>query len=211
MRAHGQEGFTLVEVLIALALTGLVALLALSGTRLAALGLDRVAAAAQGLEERRNLEALLRREISAAVASPLANRAPLAGTPQRIEFLSLAEDGGAGLYRVTLDVEASALVLRRSRVGSAAVPNRPPSVAAMENAGTCAGPNAAWSISRRSAKEAPTNSLWGSSRGRTNTTSSTRGNAVRASCWCAMVMGLNVPGSTPRREGRPGARRKNSI
>ena len=73
------DGFTLVELLIALALTGIVSLLMLSGTRFAALGLDRVAAQADRLEARRNLDELLRRELSAAVASPLARRAALGG------------------------------------------------------------------------------------------------------------------------------------
>jgi general secretion pathway protein J len=117
------HGFTLVELLIALALTGLVSLLVLSGTRFAALGLDRVAAQADTLEARNNLEALLRREISEAVASPLApNAPPFAGGPQSLEFLSLAEDSGAGLYRVDLAVEGTggtrALVLSRRRVGA---------------------------------------------------------------------------------------------
>jgi general secretion pathway protein J len=124
MKTRPQAGFTLVEMLIALALTALVALLAMSGTRLAALGLNRVAASAQTLEEQRTLDTLLRREISAAVAPPLANRAPLTGTPQRIEFLSLAEEGGAGLYRVTIESEAGALILSRNRIGSATLPVR---------------------------------------------------------------------------------------
>jgi general secretion pathway protein J len=117
------HGFTLVELLIALALTGIVSLLMLSGTRFAALGLDRVAAQADTLEARDNLEALLRREIAAAVASPLApNAPPFVGGPQSLAFLSLAEDSGAGLYRVDLAVENAALVLRRRRVGAAGAP-----------------------------------------------------------------------------------------
>src|ERR1700722_10044769 len=101
-----QRGFTLIELLIALALTGLVALLLLDATRMAAQGTNRVAAQADRLEARRTLEDLLRRDLSATNASPLAtSAAPLVGGPQTIEFLSLAEDGGAGLYRIRLDIE----------------------------------------------------------------------------------------------------------
>ena len=128
MSGRGQHGFTLVELLIALALTGLVSLLLLSATRMAALGVDRVSAQTERLEARRALEDLLRRELSAAVASPLLpNVPPLAGGPETLEFLSLAEDSGAGLYRIRLAVEnaggSNALVLSRSR--SAAVAGAP--------------------------------------------------------------------------------------
>ncbi len=110
-----QRGFTLVELLIALALTGLVALLLLDATRMAAQGTNRVAAQADRLEARRTLDDLLRRAVSATIASPfLTNAAPLVGGPQKVEFLSLAEDAGAGLYRVRLDIEGGALVLSRS-------------------------------------------------------------------------------------------------
>jgi general secretion pathway protein J len=118
-RAHTPRGFTLVELLIALALTGLVTLLLLSATRMAALGINRVSAQAERLEARRTLEEMLRRALSSAVASPLLPSAPpLVGGPEKLEFLSLAEDSGAGLYRVSLAVERSALVLRRSRDGA---------------------------------------------------------------------------------------------
>jgi general secretion pathway protein J len=117
-RVH-QGGFTLVELLIALALTGLVSLLILGGTRFAALGLDRVSDQAARLEARRSIDALLRRALSSAAAAPLRpNEAALAGGPQSLSFLSLADDGGAGLYRVDLDLEAAGLVLRRQRIGA---------------------------------------------------------------------------------------------
>ena len=117
-------GFTLVELLIALALTGLVALVLVAGTRLAAMGLNRVSAQAERLQERRGLEELLRRALGAALAAPLSGAVvPLTGGPARIDFLSVAEDGGAGLWRVTLAAErrgaAETLVLTRQRVGAA--------------------------------------------------------------------------------------------
>jgi general secretion pathway protein J len=116
-----QRGFTLVELLVALALTGLVALLLLEGTRMAAQGTNRAAAQADRLEAHRTLEDLLRRELSAAVASPLLpNVAPLVGGPQKLEFLSLAEDGGAGLYRIRLEIENGGLVMSRSPVAGGA-------------------------------------------------------------------------------------------
>jgi general secretion pathway protein J len=121
MRRRGNQecGFTFVELLIALALTGIVSLLLLSTTRLAALGFDRASAQAERLEAHRALEDLLRRELSAAIASPLLpNAPPLVGGPDRLEFLSLAEDSGAGLYRISLFIEnggdGRALVLSRS-------------------------------------------------------------------------------------------------
>jgi general secretion pathway protein J len=119
------SGFTLVEVLIALALTGLVALLMLGGMQLAGRGLDRIADRAERLDSRRSVEDLLRREIAGAVASPLApNRPALVGAAQSVEFLTLAEDGGAGLYRVDLGVETEGtrrmLVLTRRLAGASA-------------------------------------------------------------------------------------------
>ena len=75
-RGDQERGFTLVELLIALALTGIVSLLLLSTTRLAALGFDRASAQAERLEAHRALEDLLRRELSATIASPLLPNAP---------------------------------------------------------------------------------------------------------------------------------------
>ncbi|MGH7091877.1 MAG: prepilin-type N-terminal cleavage/methylation domain-containing protein [Stellaceae bacterium] len=114
------SGFTLVELLLALALIGIVSLLATAGTRFAALGLDRTAVASERLATRRNLDDLLRRELASALVPPLlANQVPLEGTAHEVAFLSLAEDGGAGLFRTILRVESAggtpALVLGRRR------------------------------------------------------------------------------------------------
>jgi prepilin-type N-terminal cleavage/methylation domain-containing protein len=118
-----RSGFTLVEVLIALALTGIVVLLMLEGMRFATAGLERASDRADRLEARRSRAALLERALGAAVAPPLLLHTPaLVGGPQSVRFLSLAEDGGVGLYRVTLAVEtrngARALVMTRRRVGA---------------------------------------------------------------------------------------------
>jgi general secretion pathway protein J len=118
------RGFTLIELLIALALTGLVALLLVDGTRFAAQGTNRVAAAADRLEARHTLDDLLRHDLSASIASPLLpNAAPLIGGPQKIEFLSVAEDSGTGLYRIRLDVETDGLALTRTPIAGG-VPER---------------------------------------------------------------------------------------
>ncbi|HUZ74627.1 MAG TPA: prepilin-type N-terminal cleavage/methylation domain-containing protein [Stellaceae bacterium] len=121
-RGARRPGFTLVEVLIALALTGIVALLMLEGMRFATVGLERASDRADRLEARRSLDALLRRELGATFVAPLLPNAPaLVGGAQSLRFLTLAEDGGVGLYRVRLAVETRggdrALVLTRRRVG----------------------------------------------------------------------------------------------
>jgi general secretion pathway protein J len=105
-RKRGQ-GFTLIELVIALALTGIVALLALEGVRLNAMALGRLSDRTDRLEARRGLEDLLRRELGAAFAASLRRDQPVfAGSPEAVRFLTLAEDGGAGIWRVTLAVEA---------------------------------------------------------------------------------------------------------
>jgi general secretion pathway protein J len=121
MKARSRAaGFTLVEILIALALTGLVTLLMVSATRFAVLGLDRITGAADRLEARRTLEDLLRRELAGTLASPLLpNASIVVGRPDSITFLTLADDSGAGLYRVAIDAEtvgaSRALMLTRWR------------------------------------------------------------------------------------------------
>jgi general secretion pathway protein J len=119
MRARG--GFTLVELLIALALAGIVTLLAVSATRFAAMGLDRVSTASQRLDARRNLEALLRSSLEASyAASALPNARALEGASDRVTWLTLAEDGGAGLYRDELRLDHGALVLVHQAVDGGA-------------------------------------------------------------------------------------------
>jgi general secretion pathway protein J len=100
------RGFTLIEVLIALTLTGIVSLLALEGVRLTAMGVGRLTDRADRLEARRSLEDLLRRELGATFAAPRRrDQASFVGGPQSLQFVALAEDGGAGLYRDALVVE----------------------------------------------------------------------------------------------------------
>jgi general secretion pathway protein J len=100
-------GFTLVELLVALALTGLVSLLMLDGMRNAAVGLDHFSQKADELDRSHSLEALLRRELGSAVAIPLiADTERFVGRPSRLEFLSLGAGSGPGLYRIDLDFQS---------------------------------------------------------------------------------------------------------
>jgi general secretion pathway protein J len=96
-------GFTLIEVMVALALVGVVTLVLLQGVGLAARGTGGLSSRAERLDERRGLEILMRRALATAVAVPLfAGEPAFVGRPASVSFLSLAEDGGPGLYRITL-------------------------------------------------------------------------------------------------------------
>ena len=121
MKEARTAGFTLVELLIALALAGIVSLLAVSAMRFAAMGLERVSMGEQRLDARRNLEALLRHSLEASyAASALPNVAALDGTRDRVSWLMLAEDGGAGLYRCELLLDEHALVFIRKPLAGGA-------------------------------------------------------------------------------------------
>jgi general secretion pathway protein J len=107
-RTRGNAGFTLVEVLVALVVTGLVSLVLLYGIRLATLGFDRLSRHAERLDERRGVEMLLRRTVGLAVADQnIDGQGRFSGTPSRLTFLALAEDSGPGLYRVEIAVDAA--------------------------------------------------------------------------------------------------------
>lgn len=99
-------GFTLVELAVALALAGLVSVLLLYGVRVSALGLDRLSRHAEQVDDRRSIEALIRRAFASVAAIPVYEGAPsFLGGPTGVKFLSLAEDGGAGLYRVEIALD----------------------------------------------------------------------------------------------------------
>ncbi|MBV9863382.1 MAG: hypothetical protein JO267_14685 [Alphaproteobacteria bacterium] len=126
-RAPGQSGFLLLELLVALALAGLVGLLLVNGVRLAALGLDRLSAHADRLEDRRAVEDLLRRLLAEAVPLPVvADQRSFIGRPASLRFVTLAGDAGPGLYRIDLDLEARGgerdLVLTRRLADPSAQP-----------------------------------------------------------------------------------------
>jgi general secretion pathway protein J len=125
-------GFTLLEVLVALALTAIVTLLMLDGMRNATLGLDRLASHADAFDRRHGADALLRRELGAAIAIALApgSAAGFAGTPQSLHFITSAGGSGAGLYRIDLAYRDRALLLTRRAADPEALPHRDRSVLA---------------------------------------------------------------------------------
>lgn len=128
------SGFTLIEVTVALALTALVSLILLQGIRLASSGLDRHARATERLDARQSLDDLLRRTLGAAVLLPRGTGADFVGRPEAVELVALAEDGGAGVYRVDLGIDRTRrgqpLVLLRRLAMSAGEPRAVASVVA---------------------------------------------------------------------------------
>jgi general secretion pathway protein J len=106
-------GFTLVELMVALALSALVSLVLLQGIRLAAAGLDRQTRASERLDARQSLDDLLRRTLGSAAAIPRSVGGDFTGSPNGVEFVAAADDGGPGLYRVHLVFERGRLILRR--------------------------------------------------------------------------------------------------
>jgi general secretion pathway protein J len=125
-------GFTLVEVIVALALAGLVSLILMYGIGLAAGGLNRLSLHAERLDERRGLEMLMRRALGAAVAVQVEGEPGFVGQPTSLAFLSVVEDGGPGLYRIKLAFEPArpvpAVTLTRRLAGTSAAPRGDESV-----------------------------------------------------------------------------------
>ena len=106
MKRGGDSGFTLVEVLAALALAGVVSLILLHGIRMAVAGLDRLSSTAESLDQRRSLETALHRVLGSAVLLPLRDGG-FDGKSDRIAFLTVAEDAGPGLYAVEIAVDSA--------------------------------------------------------------------------------------------------------
>ena len=101
------RGFTLVELLVALALAGIVMVLLTDELRLASIGFDRISHKSEQLAVRRDVEDLLRRELGSAVAAPLvASQPPFTGDSSSMRFLSLSDDSGPGLYQVEVGFRA---------------------------------------------------------------------------------------------------------
>jgi general secretion pathway protein J len=121
-----QAGFTLIEVVAALALSALVAVILLHGIRLGAVGLDRHTREAERLDMRQSVDELLRRNLSSAVLVPRSTGGDFVGGPDAVSFLGVAEDSGPGLYRISLAVDRSRtdrpLILRRRLAGAAGDP-----------------------------------------------------------------------------------------
>jgi prepilin-type N-terminal cleavage/methylation domain-containing protein len=106
VKRGGDSGFTLVEVLAALALAGVVSLILLHGIRMAVAGLDRLSSTAESLDQRRSLETALHRVLGSAVLLPLRDGG-FDGKSDRIAFLTVAEDAGPGLYAVEIAVDSA--------------------------------------------------------------------------------------------------------
>lgn len=123
-------GFTLVELLVALALSALVSLVLLHGIQLAVAGLDRQTRASERLDARESLDDLLRRTLGSAAAIPRAAGGEFIGTPSGVEFVAAAEAGGPGLYRVHLALERGRLILRRELAAPQGDPRAASSVVA---------------------------------------------------------------------------------
>jgi general secretion pathway protein J len=120
-----EAGFTLIEIVVALALAGLVSLILMHGVGLTVRGVDRLSDRVERLDQRRALEALLRRSLELTAAIPVFEGRPaFVGQPDSLSFLSIAEDGGPGLYRIKLALDAQLpdrpLMLTRQLVGSTA-------------------------------------------------------------------------------------------
>jgi general secretion pathway protein J len=107
-RAREQAGFTLVEVLVALAIAGMVGLIAMQGIGFATRGVIRLTVRSDELSQRRGLEMQLRRAIGSMAAVPVFDGKPgFTGSADDVSFLSIAEDGAAGLYRLRLAFNAA--------------------------------------------------------------------------------------------------------
>ena len=104
---HDARGFTLIEVLVALALTSGLLLALFSGVSLGVAGMTRLDDQVARIEARRNLDFALRREIAAAYPAgdgPM-TAATFVGRPTAVSFLSLAGGAAPGYARIWLMLE----------------------------------------------------------------------------------------------------------
>jgi prepilin-type N-terminal cleavage/methylation domain-containing protein len=119
-------GFTLIELVVALALSALVATILLHGVRVAVLGVDRQSRQSERLDARQSLDDILRHTLGAAALLPRAAGGEFVGKPDSIEFLGIAEDSGPGLYRFDLAVDRTradrALILKRRLAAASGEP-----------------------------------------------------------------------------------------
>lgn len=126
---HPANGFTLVEVLVALAIAGVVSLAAMQGIGFATRGVTRLSANVDRLDQRRGLEMQLRRAFGSMAAIQVwEGHASFTGHPDSISFLSIVDEGGAGLYRLKFGFEAARperpVVLTRQQADSTGAPIR---------------------------------------------------------------------------------------
>jgi prepilin-type N-terminal cleavage/methylation domain-containing protein len=133
-RSRRDAGFTLLEMAVAMALSGLVATILLHGVRIAALGVERQSRQSERLDERQSLDDILRRTLGAAAAFSRTAGGEFVGKPDAVEFLGVAEDSGPGLYRFDLAVDHSrpdrALILKRRLAAPSGAPRAAASILA---------------------------------------------------------------------------------
>jgi general secretion pathway protein J len=133
-RSDRKAGFTLIEVLVALALSALVGVILLDGIRLAASGLDRHTRQVDRLDARQSLDDILRRTLDSAAVLPRSAGGEFMGKSDAIEFLTVGEDSGPGLYRIDLAVDRGRadrpLILKRRLAVPAGDPREATSILA---------------------------------------------------------------------------------
>jgi len=107
MRTCGQTGFTLLELMIAVSLTGLLSLVAYTSLNLSLKVVSRGQAAAERLQELRVGETILERSLTSAVKGSLGNPVYFIGERQQMRFFTLVPMeahnlGGVYHWRVLL-------------------------------------------------------------------------------------------------------------
>jgi general secretion pathway protein J len=126
---RSQRGFTLIELVVAVALLGTMMVLMYSGLTFSLRGWDAGAANGQRIADRRIGENFLRRELSEIFPmrwkDPMVLRLAFEGETQRVRFVSSrpADVTGGGLSLVGLGVEAGADSRDRSLVMRRAMPD----------------------------------------------------------------------------------------
>jgi general secretion pathway protein J len=100
------RGFTLVELLVAMALAGLVLLALFGGMAIAVRGVAQLASGSERVDERRQLALWLRREIEVALPPDRGGlaRLPFVGEAAALRFLTI---DAAGATEVSLALEAA--------------------------------------------------------------------------------------------------------
>jgi general secretion pathway protein J len=127
-RHNRQRGFTLIELIVALALTTSLIVVLFSAIGLGFRGMARVEVDASVLERRQQIDYLLRRQLAATypASDVFATESPLTGSPQAMTFYALDGPTGPGLYRVWLVLDdggggGKSLVLTRQALSAGQV------------------------------------------------------------------------------------------